>query len=295
MARLRVKAERSHLNLQDTNLIDITNFNTEFNIPIVKQIDEGPWETVETVIFTPEQTPGPTPEPQPIPGNVIWDSNVEGKWNDGNARTVDDKEGDVGPNGKGLYTAASGNPKLEIKGNGEADLVCEPGHGRIYICATNFNAALELEFNIQSEAVDNLSLKLRSRHQEKEAGGGKGPDTFGGFGNAISLDDVDFKTESWHNKHENSISKGLKKKLEAGKWYKTCYTCKNSEDNKTVEFKSEIDYGQGYETVLTGKHNSPKPFMMDKAKFDQQSYFWIRMNNEANGTVSLRNVRLIAL
>jgi hypothetical protein len=186
---------------------------------------------------------------------------------------------------------ASGDPVLEIQGDGVALLKCKPGHGRMYIAANNYNSQLELEFNIMSAGVDNLSLKLRSRHQM----GGACENRFGGFGNAISLNDVDFKTESCHNEHENSISDDLSKKLELNKWYKTRYTCKNTDNDKAVEFLSEIDYGNGYETVLSGRHNSPKDFFMNKASFDEHSEVWIRMNNEEDGVIGLRNVKLTAL
>jgi hypothetical protein len=68
MARLRVRAGRSHLNLNDLNLIDITNFNTKFNIPIQKQLDDGTWETVTTLDFNP-----PTIEPpKPVGDKDKW-------------------------------------------------------------------------------------------------------------------------------------------------------------------------------------------------------------------------------
>jgi hypothetical protein len=277
--------------LKDQNIVYITNFTTPFDVDLYQQIGTALPTLIHKAALKPEVVQPPRPEPEPTPAGVIWDSLVDGKWDQ--ARTVDDKFGDVGPNGKGFHMEASGDPKLVVLGNNEADLVCKPGHGRMYAAVNNYNSRLELEFNFKNSGVDNLSLKLRSRHQM----GGACDFRFGGFGCAISLTDVDFKTESCHNEHENSISDDLPKKLETGKWYKMKYTCRNTPDNKEVEFIAELDYndGQGFITVLSGQHNSPKPYYMDKASFDKQSEFWIRMNNEAPGTIGLRNVRLVAL
>jgi hypothetical protein len=65
MVRLRVKAERTHLNLPDVSLIDITNFNTEFAIPILIRKDDAGWQPFETLTFKPEG--GTVPEPEPLP------------------------------------------------------------------------------------------------------------------------------------------------------------------------------------------------------------------------------------
>jgi len=72
-------------------------------------------------------------------GELLYDSNIHGQWNNGVARTVEDSEGDQSANGKGLYTAASGNPKLHIQGDGTAILECDDGHGRIYLKVCNHN------------------------------------------------------------------------------------------------------------------------------------------------------------
>lgn len=284
---IRVWADRTKLKLKNLNLIAIKSFTAPFEIPIYKQIGTNTAQLIENLQFVPEIiAPPPVTE-----GTILWNSNTNGKWNGGQKFTVTDKYGDIGPNGLGYHMEASGDPKVEVLGNGQADLVCEPGHGRFYIAACNFNAALEFEFNFLNAGVDNLSLKLRSRHQM----GGDGANRFGGFGCAISLTDIDFKTEPYHNVHENSISKDLAEKLSLNTWYKMRYSCVNAVDNKSVLFKAELDYGSGYKTVLVGSHKSPKAYYMDKSLYENHSEAWIRMNNESPGRIGLRNVNLIAL
>lgn len=282
---IRVWADRTKLKLKNLNLIAIKQFNTPFEIPIYKQIGAKQAQLIENLQFVPEII---TPPPVEA-GNVLWSSNTNGQWNQNRKFNVTDKFGDTGPNMKGYYMAASGDPQLEVMGDGHALLKCEPGHGRFYLAACNFNSALELEFNFMNSGVDNLSLKLRSRHQM----GGDGPHRFGGFGCAISLTDIDFKTEPYHNTHENSISKDLAEKLSLNTWYKMRYTCTNAVDNKSVLFKAELDYGSGFKTVLVGAHKSPKAYYMDKSLYESHSEAWIRMNNEQPGIIGLRNVNLI--
>ena len=220
-------------------------------------------------------------------GDVIWDSNTHGKWNNGQKRTVKDSEGSQSPNGKGFYTAASGNPELQIDGNGIAHLRAGSGHGRIYINATNFNSRLELEFRFESSNVDNLSIKVRSRHGES----GNCENRFGGFGTHVERNRAGFKTEICHNEHENSIEKDLPFTIRDGEWHRLSYECKNSPDNKQVLFKLQIDG----KTVLEGKHSSPKDYYMNESLYMKQSYFWIRSNNSGSGSIGLRNVRMLKI
>lgn len=227
-------------------------------------------------------------------GNVLYDSNVHGHWNNGTSRTVTDSEGSQLPNGKGFYTAASGNPELIIDGNGIAHLHADAGHGRIYIKALNYNSRLEFDFMFEDTNIDNISLKLRSRHQE----GGSCSNRFGGFGCAINrTGGVEFQAESCHNNHENSISGQLNFSIQTDTWYRAAFSCYNNVANTQVEFKLEIDKkdGQGFKTVLTGNHTSPQDFYMDLDSFMQESYFWIRINNSSTGQVGLRDVQLFEL
>lgn len=288
MPRIRVIAKRGEpLNLGDLNLVDILDFTVPFDIQIVKKLDDGPEEQVADLDFAPTTEP-----PLPPQIGVLWDSNRDGKWNDGNKRIVTKSEGDIGANGKGLWMAASGKPRLEIIGDGTSNLICDAGHGRYYVAVCNFNARLETEF-VLSKGTDNLSLKLRSQHQE----GGNCDHRFGGYGCSISLDEIGFKREDCHNIHSNSKSKSLPQRLRTDTWYGIKFSVFNDRDNKMVNYLAEVDFkdGAGYTPVLAHVDPKPKPYMMDKASFMKKSYYWTRQNNEETAVIRLRNQKLIDL
>jgi hypothetical protein len=236
----------------------------------------------------------PHPPPPPPPNdNVLYDSNRDGHWDNGEVRTVNKSEGNIGPNGKGLYMAASGSPVLEILGNGEARLRTKPGFGRFYVAACNYNASLEFEFNIMAGSVDNLSTKCRSRHQM----GGACENRFGGLGTHVALDECGFKAEKCHNIQDQTDSQDakLKKPLQLNTWYKSKYEYKDAADGKSIEYTRWLDYndGAGWIKVLEGSHKHPLPFYMDKPLYEKQSEWWTRLNG--SGIVALRNMRLMAL
>jgi hypothetical protein len=188
---------------------------------------------------------------------------------------------------KGVTTAASGNPKWSVDSSGAGHLNCGSGHCRVYIAVKNHNARMEGEFMFESGSVDNISLRLRSRHQE----GGSCENRFGGFGVSFTpAGGVKFQTESCHNEHENTIN-GNTSAISKGTWHKFAYSCYDSADKKSVNFKMDID-GR---TVLTGKHSSPKPYYMDEALHMKNSYIWIRSNNSGSGSIAIRNFRVIKI
>ena len=131
-----------------------------------KKPQEEPEKPKSQAPLVPSRSP-PVAVSQPTTGGtLLWDSNTHGKWNSGK-RTIPDGggEGGQGANGKGLHTAASGDPTLAIDGNGVAHLTSSK-FGRIYIYANNYNARLEgnLMFEKINNPEDNISFKLRSRH-----------------------------------------------------------------------------------------------------------------------------------
>jgi hypothetical protein len=219
-------------------------------------------------------SPPPNPPPEPTPTGILWDSNVHGKWNDGNVRTITVKQGGQTPDDKSIFVAASGSPKLVIDGNGIAHLVAGSG------------------------GVDNLSLKLRSRHQE----GGDCENRYGGDGCAVNSSEVDFKTETCHNIHTGgkSFSHGINI---GTAWHHIDFSCKGTESW----------------AVLDGKKFGPKSIPKADSKLSQNSYFWIRLNNSDHGriyvmaknidstlsldfmfepsknSIALRNVKLVAV
>lgn len=229
--------------------------------------------------------------PPPPTGDLLWDSNIHGKWNNGVKRTVTDTEGNQNPDGKGYHTAASGNPELIVDGNGVAHLKADAGHGRIYVKALNYNARLEFDYMFEDTNIDNISFKLRSRHGE----GSDCQNRFGGFGGAIGRADgeIDFQTESCHNNHENKIAAPIPAHT-VGKWYRAAISVWDAPDKKHVNLKAEIDYkdGNGFKQVLIGKHDNPQSYYVDEATFMKSSYFWLRINNEKTGQVAFKDVKL---
>jgi hypothetical protein len=279
--------------LEDVNLIFIEDFKHEFSTELWQQLgNEEPVKVDEYTFIPPALPPGPEP-PEPTPdAKLLWDSSRDGHWDNNQKRTVTKSEGNIKPNGKGIEMRASGKPQLEIQGDGSANLVCQPGHGRFYFFATNFNSQLELEFALSKE-TDNLSLKLRSRHQE----GGSPENRFGGYGCSIAIDEVGMKKELYHNVHSNSKSRSLSPRLRTDTWYGVRFSIRNSDDNSKVLYQCDLDYkdGKGFVSVLSHADPKPEAYAMDKASFDKQSYGWIRQNNEQKGTIRLRNMRLVDL
>lgn len=329
--KIRVYADRTQIpgepKLSDVALVQIENYNTPFDILVKQQLDEKEPDLVQTVHFDPSEggipigpvcgahstwdgekcacDPGfvddgtgncvpDVPEP-PVKG-LLYASNDMGKWNNGKKRTVKDKEGDIKANGKGVYTAASGNPELEILGDGVAILRTKGGgnYGRIYICATNINSILQLSFKFISN-VKNLSLKLRSRHQE----GGSSTHKAGGEGFAISAGDWDSKRENYHNDHKKNGSGKLSSKIENGKWYTTKFTCKDEGKDK-IRLMGEIDYnnGKGFVKEMDLVDSGVPACFFDKSLLKENSYFWIRLNSgSGSGTneVALKDITLTEL
>ena len=228
--------------------------------------------------------------------NLSYDSNTDGKWNNGHPRTVRVIDTDCPrpfTGGKGLVMHASGNPQLEIDGEGTAILVCQPGHGRFYTDVCNYNSVIEYEINFMDTNVENSTCQSRSRHQE----GGPPQNRFGGLGAKISPVEVGLKIEKFHNEHESGVKKSLAIKLEIGKWYKVRYTVTDNADSTAINQKLELDYadGEGYKTVLENKKINPPAYYVDRKSFEKKSYYWLRMNNSKTGKVGFRNIKLTAL
>jgi hypothetical protein len=213
---------------------------------------------------------------------IMWTS--KGKWDNGRKRTITGHE-EKDPDDNTLMVAAGNNRKFEILGDGKALL--SGARARIYILENNYDSVMELKF-IPDSSLDDLSLKLRSRHQE----GGDGENRFGGYGSAISLGEVECKREEFHNEHTTIGSKKLKdeKKLKNGKEYGVRYTCKDV--NGKVNMKTEIDYGNGFIEVANFTDDDPEDYMTDKQLYDKKSYAWIRTNGDDPEEIQLRNVSI---
>ena len=244
-------------------------------------LPEGNVPTVPPVV-TPPPT-GPTIPPIET-GKAAYDSNTNGGWANGQARTVTGADGNIQPDGKGLEMHASGDPTLIIDGQGTAILQCQPGHGRAYIFAKNYNGVLEEEIMFDAN-VENHTIQTRSRHQE----GGDGPNRFGGLSAKVSPVDVGLKIERFHNEHLADTEKPLATKLELGKWHKVKYTFNDTADGKGIYQKLEVNGQIVIEQTTT---EGIEPYFQDKASFAKNSYFWLRMNNTKAAKLGIRNVKL---
>ena len=259
-------------------------------VPNIPDAQQQPIPTQEN----PTLEPKPKPEaPAKAEGEVLWDSNVHLKT--GKKYSITDTYGEQTPDSKGIFMAASGSPRVHVDEDGTFHLEADAGHGRMYIRALNYNARMEGEICFEDDAINNTTLRLRSRHNE---GGGEG-NNFGGFGATVERAEqlAEYSTEPYHNLHENSIKKPLAIPHETGKWFKFKYSVQDSPDSKKVLFKTEYDYGdgKGFVTVLEGEHPEPKPYYLDKALYAKESYAWLRVNNDATGSVAYKNIRIIKL
>lgn len=184
---------------------------------------------------------------------------------------------------KTIALAAGGDSrKLEITGDGKALL--SGNMARIYIFQNNYNGVLELKY-IPKEGMDDLSLKLRSRHQEADPPENR----FGGYGLSFFLTEAKYKRENYHNEHEKGEIQALPKPLENGKEYGVRFTC--SGDNE-VKIIGEIDYndGKGFIKVAEFSDKAPLPYMKNKALYDKKSYAWIRVNGSDPKEIQIRDV-----
>ena len=235
---------------------------------------------------------------EPTQEGLIYDSDVQGNWNNGQARFVTDREGNVNANGFGFTVNASGEGGFRIDGRGQGNL--EPassGHRRIYICACNYNGRLEGEFSFLDNKPRNFSIKTRNRHQFADEVDSNAPDSKkqGGFGIDISIEEqkVGFKIEVVHGTNTGDKDENLPKNLEVGKWYKFRYSYKDKSSTE-VDIKVELDYndGQGFRTVLKHVAKPPSVFF-NKTDFDTWSQFWLRLNDE--GKIGTRHIKLFAI
>lgn len=195
--------------------------------------------------------------PPPPSTGSLWNSNTNGKWNDGNKRTITTKQNGQKPNDKSIFVAASGSPKLVIDGDGVAHLVSGSG------------------------GVENISLKLLSRHQE----GGDCSNRGGGEGFSIDHSGWNCKREKCHNIHSSIGSGNVPKSVQDNKWHKVKFSLKH--EGSGIRLKGAIDYmdGAGFKEVMNKVDSNPDAWFMDKALNMKNSYIWIRLNNSDHGRI----------
>jgi hypothetical protein len=221
----------------------------------------------------------------PTVQDAAWTSEL---WNNGKPRTITKHhEFDLLDPKLEVAAGESALRKFEIKGDGRAFL--SGPRSRIYIHAHNYNATMTVKYVPNPTLNDDLSLKMRSRHNEPDPHENR----FGGYQLMVRLDSVKTQRELYHNEYENLGSKTLSRKLENGKQYTVRFTCKDTTDKK-VKLIAEIDYENNgnFTKVLDIKDNSPKAYMLDKQLYEKKSYVWVRVNGDAPKDVELKNVTI---
>jgi hypothetical protein len=219
-----------------------------------------------------------TPPPPPANGTVLWDSNVNGKWNNGRKRTITGAN-ELDPDSKDVEVAAGSSRKFEVVGDGTAKITGD--RARIYVHVNNYNAQMEISY-IPNPSLDNtLSLRLRSRHNEPDPPENR----FGGYGVTVSLDKGEPAREEYHNVHTSFPDFELPRKMEYGKMYTLRYSVHDTADGKQVEMWLEIDYDNNGNFIEVGRWKDPKPlpYMLDKALYLKKSYVWVRVNGQHTG------------
>jgi hypothetical protein len=235
----------------------------------------SPYREMFKNIISPPPSPPPTPPSPPANGTVLWDSNVNGKWNNGRKRTMTSAH-EFDPDSKNVEIAAGSSRKFEVFGDGIAKITGD--RARIYVHVNNYNAQMEISY-IPNPSLDNtLSLRLRSRHNEPDPPENR----FGGYGVAVSLDEGKPGREEYHNEHTSFPDFKLPYKMEYGKMYTLRYSVHDTADGKQVEMWLEIDYDNNGNFIEVGRWKDPKPlpYMLDKALYLNKSYVWVRVNSQ---------------
>jgi hypothetical protein len=234
-------------------------------------------------------------------GKVLYDSNVDGKWKDGEKTITkfDDRFDRPFCNKKGIEMHASGDPRLILDGHGVGTLEADGGHGRFYLDSVNYNAVTEYDLRFNDDNIDNHTCQTQSRHQE----GGAPENKFGGVNYKIDRkkNECGLKIETYHSKEgENHIDgpeKKLPKEINLNKWVRVRLTTVSDEEEKTISSKMEIDWndGDGFTKCLDHKYKDLEEYMVKKSDFEKRSYSWWRINNKKTGSISIRNIKQTAI
>ena len=211
----------------------------------------------------------------PPSGDVLWDSNTNGHWNNGHSRVITLAR-QFDPDDPTTEVAAGSvlDRRFEVKGDGTALL--SGANARIYTHVNNYDAQMEVTF-VMNSTLDNLSLRLRSRHNEYDPHENR----FGGFGCSIAHGTFKIQRENFHNDHTNiKNDTSLPRNLENGKSYTVRFSVFD-DANKKVVHKIEIDYdGNGtFTPIITINDNNPFAYMVDRNRYEgsgDKSYIWVR-------------------
>jgi len=301
LTKIRVYVDRSKIppgDLSDINVVTINDFIVPFDVDVMQQLDNEEPTLVQKVTFDPEEPapepepPEPEPEPEPPKPeeNVLYDSTIHSKLHDGKVRVIEE-EGSLKPNGLGVECRASGKPRCMVNEDKTFSLITGTGHGRFYFYVLNYDATLEIECAFWNEAKgQDLSLKMRSRHNEGSGGasGGSTSNRFGGYGLSIDRTGWGAKREDFHNQHSQSESGKTPEKPETKKYFTIKFTVKD--EGKTVKQTAEMNG----KLFMTKVDKTPLPYMVDKSLYEKQSYFWVRQNiDSGSGEIRIKRLRIL--
>jgi hypothetical protein len=273
MVRLRVKAGRSHLNLNDLNLIDITKFNTAFSIPIQKQLDDGIWEDVTTLEFNP--TPVIKPPTGNFPftnlpfdisaGKILWDSRPV--WGNGHPRTYTDHHEFDKEDPTKIEVAAGGHGiarKWFISGEGWSEL--SGGMSRVYQWSEHEGTVALFQKFIFGKGLENLSYELFSRHNQPMPVENK----TGGLTFSIHEGEIGSKFESFHADYHDLGTKKLAKGIKQGD--EVWVAIKANKNTNQYEIEGWIDYDHNGQWTSVGKFNHTET--QNKAGTEKKPLYW---------------------
>lgn len=293
---------------------DATSFHAHFTTPTLLENEtarslvftfhakdnsgkEATDQAIVTVFKDPHPTGCPEGQHKDENGNCVPDELPSGKinvsklWSNNHPRRFTSFD----PDDNKVQVRADGNTECFVDGNGNCNIIGD--RRRIYPYYNNYDARLTFDLVAAfSGSGDDCSIHLRSRHNEKpkptdpkslsECSG----EAFGGYGFSVSKNGWDAKREPEHNFHDQSHSGGIPKPIENGKKVKVAFTVKD--EGGKVHQIGEIDYldGNGFQKVADWFDNNPEKWMVDRAKYDAKSYFWIR--NNGSGSITVSNVQL---
>ena len=219
--------------------------------------------------------PNPTPIPGPPPGTLLHDSALHTALHNGVVRTV---------TREGLYECrASGDPRIRTNADRTFSLLCNAGHGRIYVHVPNYNVYVVLVAGWGNQVSgQDISLKVRSRHNEPDPCNNR----FGGYGFAFDRSGFSSKREPCHNNHDQSLSGPIPIKPVTGQFMNIEYSVKD--EGAGVRQVAKIN---GIQTMnrVTARQAAP-PNLFGK------SYIWIRQNiDSGTGEIRIKNLKMYAI
>jgi hypothetical protein len=197
----------------------------------------------------------------------LWNSAV---WANGRQRTLTG-HGERDPDDPTLELAAGEGRVLTIYGDGTAKL--EGNRARIYLHASHRNALLSFEANITDPTLENISTKLRSRHNE----GGADSNRFGGYGVAFHINSVDFKIEPYHNVHEPGTDHPLARPIPLNQWVGYRVSIQAKANDTVAVVAAYVDYDLSGNWVEVGREEYARTGM--RLNDVNALYSWIRANS----------------